>query len=137
MGVKSPTPVRALAPIPGICPIYTRSTMLYNRLTTCATTAGIASEARSFVIFPSPRFLVILLFFILNLLVLFNCQMSFSHILTINLFNYNIINHLHSIQIFICLRNFHKYTHYKSCHSFTIKWQLLYDIFIIIIYFVL
>ena len=58
IGVNNPTPVKAFAPIPGIWPIYILSTILYKRLTTCATTAGTASFASSEPILPSPRFVV-------------------------------------------------------------------------------
>ena len=40
--VVTPTPANASVPMPGICPIYTRSTILYNKLTNCAATAGSA-----------------------------------------------------------------------------------------------
>jgi len=42
-GIVTPTPVNALGPTLGICPIYMRSTILYNTFIICAKIAGKAN----------------------------------------------------------------------------------------------
>ena len=43
-GKQMPTPVSAVAPAPGILPIYIRSTALYNRFRSCANVIGIETS---------------------------------------------------------------------------------------------
>ena len=47
-GSVTPTPVSAVAPMSGICPMYIRSTRLYSTLISCAVMAGAASRSSSF-----------------------------------------------------------------------------------------
>ena len=47
MGNTTPSPASASVPMPAMLPTYMRSTRLYSKLMTCATTAGTASFATS------------------------------------------------------------------------------------------
>ena len=47
IGEQSPSPPRAAAPTSGMLPMYILSTMLYSRLTTCASTHGMPMPRHS------------------------------------------------------------------------------------------
>ncbi len=47
MGNVTPSPASAYVPMPSMCPTYILSTMLYSKLTSCASTHGTASDIMS------------------------------------------------------------------------------------------
>ena len=65
IGKQTPTPVNAADPISGICPIYIRSTMLYNVLTIIPIIAGTENCINNFEIFSSPKSFCLFIHFIL------------------------------------------------------------------------